>query len=318
MGNASMTTIPDDIFTHIVRREMSIEELMHYIYYNPSPSTIEHFRAINNHLKEQVEPGQLVIISPPNSQVCTKYEAALGDLARKVDRELEKRHKEERVILGKHYDLLINIASYSGIGYGVGMTYFTHHKKHVESILKQIEQLYVETYNKNLNLHTAQFIERRKALFMRLNAALDRMIGAKSLGLDLDTFDIKRSLGLNTKSVIKQWKKQVGPAEGIPEFEKNFSKAAKYTKVLRYGGYVGVGLDVEQSALIIHKACTLGTNQECTKSKFAQGGRLVGSTVGGSLGGMASSYLMCNVIFGLESGGTSLLWCGILAGATGG
>ena len=42
------------------------------------------------------------------------------------------------------------------------------------------------------------------------------------------------------------------------------------------------------------------------------------SVYGGAGGGALTSYLTCNAIFGLESGGTSLLWCGIVAGAAGG
>ena len=54
------------------------------------------------------------------------------------------------------------------------------------------------------------------------------------------------------------------------------------------------------------------------KSKFSEGGRLTGSVAGGSLGGAGGAYLTCNLIFGLPSGGTSILWCSIVAGAAGG
>ncbi len=54
------------------------------------------------------------------------------------------------------------------------------------------------------------------------------------------------------------------------------------------------------------------------KSKFSEGGRLVGSISGGAGGGLAGSYVVCNMLFGLQTGGTSLLWCGIVAGGAGG
>ena len=262
--------------------------------------------------------GQLVIISPPNSQICTPFEAALGVMALKIDKEMAEKSKEEKEILIKHYDILNNIAEYSGTGYGIGMTYLTQHKTHVEEILKEIEKTYVDTYNKHHHLHSKAFLARRKTLFMKLNSALDRMVGRKPMGLDFEVNDIKRSLGLNSKSIIKQWKEQVHPVKGIAGFEENFGKVTSYSKALRYGGYVGIALDVGQSAIKIHEACTVGREQECTKSKFSEGGRVVGSVAGGSLVGMGTSYLVCNVVFGLESAGTSLLWCGILAGGTGG
>ena len=279
MGNASMSAIPDNIFTHIVRRDMSRNELIQHIYDNPSPSTIEHFLAINSHLKDQVHMGQLVIIFPPNSQICTPFEAALGVMALKIDKEMAEKSKEEKEILIKHYDILNNIAEYSGTGYGIGMTYLTQHKTHVEEILKEIEKTYVDTYNKHHHLHSKAFLARRKTLFMKLNSALDRMVGRKPMGLNFEVNDIKRSLGLNSKSIIKQWKEQVHPVKGIAGFEENFGKVTSYSKALRYGGYVGIALDVGQSAIKIHEACTVGREQECTKSKYAQGGRIVGKRV---------------------------------------
>jgi hypothetical protein len=62
----------------------------------------------------------------------------------------------------------------------------------------------------------------------------------------------------------------------------------------------------------------VGTEEGCTKSKFSEGGRLSGSIVGGAAGGGVAAYITCNVIFGLPSGGTSMLWCGIVAGGAGG
>ena len=51
--------------------------------------------------------------------------------------------------------------------------------------------------------------------------------------------------------------------------------------------------------------------------KYTEGGRLVGSIGGGALGGFSGVYITCNMIFGLETAGTSLLWCGLVAGAAG-
>ena len=43
-----------------------------------------------------------------------------------------------------------------------------------------------------------------------------------------------------------------------------------------------------------------------------------GSIAVGMAGGFALSYGLCNFVFGLPSGGTSLLWCTIVAGGAGG
>ena len=37
-----------------------------------------------------------------------------------------------------------------------------------------------------------------------------------------------------------------------------------------------------------------------------------------SVSGRFAAYGLCNLAFGIQSAGTSLLWCGIIAGAAGG
>ncbi len=61
----------------------------------------------------------------------------------------------------------------------------------------------------------------------------------------------------------------------------------------------------------------MGADQSCGKTSFGEGGRLVGSVAGGAFGGVGAAYLTCNVLFGIQTVGTSLLWCGIVAGVVG-
>ncbi len=82
--------------------------------------------------------------------------------------------------------------------------------------------------------------------------------------------------------------------------------------------HVGLALDGIHSATKVHQACTTGSEQECTKSVYSEGGRLAGSIGGGAAGGALGGYVLCNLIFGLPSGGSSLLWCGIVVGGVGG
>ena len=50
--------------------------------------------------------------------------------------------------------------------------------------------------------------------------------------------------------------------------------------------------------------------------KYTEGGRLTGSLIGGSAG-VWSGYAACNLVFGIETAGTSLLWCALAAGGAG-
>jgi len=84
---------------------------------------------------------------------------------------------------------------------------------------------------------------------------------------------------------------------------------------------VGIALNVGQSGIKIHEACTVGADLSCGKTTAGESGRLVGSILGGAGGstlGVGAGYTVCNLLLGLPTGGTSLLWCGIVAGVAGG
>jgi len=317
MPEVQISNIPPELFTHIVQDEDSLDGLSRKLYTTPTTDMLQNLKNINKHLGDRVMPGQLVIIGPESNQMCTRYYPTLSGLGERINNKLNKMTDSERKILAKYHELLANIASYSSTGYGLSMTYFAQHKKHVEQILQDIQREYVNSYNRHGNLKNIEFLRSRRVMFEKLKLALDRMVGHQSMGLDFEAESIKRSLGLNTKSIIKQWKKQVGPVKNIEGFEENFVKIGKYSKTLKHFGYIGIGLDVGQSVIKIHEACTINTENECKKTEFKESGRLVGSVGGGAAGGWAA-YGVCNLVFGFESAGTSLLWCGIVAAGAGG
>ena len=93
---------------------------------------------------------------------------------------------------------------------------------------------------------------------------------------------------------------------------------AAYSKRLSRFGYVGVALNGISSTSKIVEACSTGSEIDCVKEKYIEGGRFAGSTLGAAGGGFVASWATCTVAFGLPSGGTSALWCGIVAGGAGG
>jgi len=103
----SANAIPQQIFYQFVRKPQSISELITSIYHNPSADTISHFKAINGHLNNDVvRAGQMVIITPPGSQQCSRYEADLAQAAALVEQKLTKLSPGEARILAEHYQLL--------------------------------------------------------------------------------------------------------------------------------------------------------------------------------------------------------------------
>ncbi|MBL1261927.1 MAG: hypothetical protein COB33_015570 [Thiotrichaceae bacterium] len=144
------------------------------------------------------------------------------------------------------------------------------------------------------------------------------ILGNARMGFTVNQTNIKNSLGLSTKSMLHQWKQQPGRVVSIPGFERNYKNVARLSRTLRGAGVVGIALDVGQSGLKIHEACTVGADQSCGKASESEGGRLVGSVGGGVGGGVLGPYVACSLVFGIQTAGTSLLWCGIVAGVAGG
>lgn len=314
--------IPDKVLFHINNKNQSVQDLLNHLYENPSSSTQQHFRALNSHLKQTVQPGQIAFITPPDDLQCTRIEPVLHDAAVYIGKHTKELTKEDIKRINQRYEFLAHLADYSGMGLGFSTNYLKAHKIRVEHILKQIENLYARTFNKYGKFNSKEFFDQRRNLFRMLDQELSAMVGRKQLGFDINDASLKRSLGLSSKSLVKQLSKEPMPIEDIPGFAKNFTRLTDYGKRLGRIGLVGsIALDGITSYAKIQEACTSGRQDECTKAKFAQSGRFTGSVVGGYFGGelgAAGGYALCNIAFGVESFGTSLLWCGIIVGGAAG
>jgi hypothetical protein len=89
-------------------------------------------------------------------------------------------------------------------------------------------------------------------------------------------------------------------------------------KNLKRVGYVGIALTGIDAAANIQKACTVGDDAACSKSRYTETSK-AGSSIGGGIGGgLLSSWAVCTIAFGLPSGGTSAFWCAVVAGSAGG
>lgn len=299
---------------HIVEKQLPVDQLIMILYNSPGNATYNHFKSVNSHLKDGIaRVGQVVLLSPENPQECTLEEVEFLNVAAAVDQELLKLSNAEKEILAKRYDFLSNVASYNGLILGVSNTTWNAHTTQVENILKELERTYVSSYKSTGNLNNASFFAQRKILFTRLNTALSRF-GQPVLGGHLFAGDIRRNLGLSRKSIIHQWNKNPASVSTIPDFKKNYSTVAGMAKNLKRVGYVGIALTVVDAGANIQEACTVGDDNACRKSKYTQTGKATGS-IGGGLAAGYAAYAGCNILFGLESAGTSLFFCSIVFGA---
>ncbi|MBE0457413.1 hypothetical protein [Pseudoalteromonas prydzensis] len=316
MTNSFIT--PNDYAIHVVEKRMTIDALIIVLYNAPTEKTFNHFKFVNSHLVDGfVKPGQIVLISPINSQKCTEFEQQFQKYADEVDKKLRELDEREREILAKRYELLSNVAKYNGMLLGVANNSWTSHVTQVKTILTDLETAYVNSYNRHGSLKNSHFLQKRKLMFTRLDTALSRF-AQPTLGGGLAPGNIRQNLGLSSKSMIHHWKSQGGAAQSIPHFAENYKTVANMAKNLKRVGYVGIALTgVEASANIV-KACTEGNTQACTKAKYVESGKAIGAVGGGILGGAVATWATCSIVFGLPSSGTSFFWCAVVAGGSGG
>ncbi len=299
---------------HIVEKQMPVDQLIMIMYNSPSENTYKHFKMVNSHIKNgTVQVGQVVMLSPADAQECTIEEAEFLNVAKAVDLTLLKLSNSEKQLLVNRYEFLSNVASYNGLLLGVSNTAWNAHTAQVKSILKDIERTYVTSYKSSGNLHNRNFFTQRKIQFARLDAALSRF-GQPSLGGKLVAGDIRSNLGLSSKSIIHQWNKQPANTTTVPNFHKNYAAVAEMSRNLKRVGYLGIMLTGVDAVSNIQKACTVGDDSQCSKSKYTQTGKAAGSIGGGALGGLLA-YGGCNIVFGAPSAGTSLFWCSLVVGA---
>ena len=303
---------------HIVEKSMPIDQLIMVLYNSPLPIVYDHFKMVNSHLKNgTAQVGQIVLLSPANTNACTIEELEFLTVAHEVDRTLAKLNTEEKKILANRYYFLSEVANYNGLLLGISNTSWKAHTKQVELILKDIERSYVSSYNKTGNLKNSRFFDARKMHFKRLDSAL-RRFAQPTFGGNIMAGDIRRNLGLSSRSTIHQWKKLGGKVNTMPNFAKNYAVIAKMSRNLDKVGYLGIALTGINAAANISEACTVGNEATCTKAKYTETGNALGSIAGAAVGGFVTSWGVCTLTFSLPSAGTSAFWCSLIAGAGGG
>ncbi len=97
---------------------------------------------------------------------------------------------------------------------------------------------------------------------------------------------------------------------GLRAYTRQLERLGRIAEYLKWGGRIVKGVDMLLDVKEIYQA-----PNEDARGRTASKVILKGA-VGGVVGA-GTTYLVCNLAFGLESGMTSLLWCGAIAGGTG-
>lgn len=294
---------------HVVQTPISKTELLSALYGDASAKP-DHFDRLNPGLGGQLMPGEMIVLGDPEGMECTQKEVELMEVAAQMNAQVRSLEQDEAQFLVKYYDLLEAITSTGSAGLGAGAVMVSKQISSIESTLKNIERLHQETYRRHGHLNHPEFFEKRRALFKKLDFALGS-VARKGMSLD-DDKNLKRALGLSSKSIVHNWK--TAGVGGIPGYATHYERVARGAKYVRNVGYLGVTLDVSMSAMKIHEACTAGDERACQAVSYQEGGKLVGSMSGGAIGAGASIGCLA---FGVTSAGIGGIACAVIVGGAG-
>jgi hypothetical protein len=274
-----------------------------------SPAARNKFDRLNHgyHHNDPVFPGQVLIYGDDSSSQCTYEEDQMSWQARDVRSAFIGSSFTVQRGLMENFDVLQDILTYGSIGVGSVTGAWKNHLKQVETTLNEINSAYQSWRSDALNKD--QFIARRKALFAALDDQL-RGIGRWGTGLKKNS-TIKKMFGYSSKRFLHTGE--------LRAYAQQVKRIGSMARALSNGTFVGVALDIGAGALEIEEACSTGREEQCTKAKFVEVGKMVAgipsAMVGGRVGLKASASL-CFKLVGPSRGG-SLLACGIAGGAIG-
>lgn len=273
------------------------------------------FKALNG--TEQFKAGSILLLVDPLKQDAQQISHMKKAKAR-VDVALAPLTHEEANFLHQHKDTIDLFTSQTSLYGGTAVEAAGKYFERIESILSKIQSTYKNQYLTSGTLIGQQFFVERKLLFKELDGVLTDFTKHK-LGLR-DYPDIRRSLGLSSSAITHRWN-QTGVSD-IEGYATYMEKAAKYVKLMKKLGYVGIALDGANRMDKVYEACTVGT--DCAEVSLSEVGSFAGGIGLGMWAGSAaasSSAMVCSVVLGaltIEAGGAGMLACGIVfTGAVG-
>ncbi|WP_114193712.1 PAAR domain-containing protein, partial [Edaphovirga cremea] len=279
--------------------------------------TRELFHSLNGEGKEY-KAGSILLLVDPDKQDSEQI-AHMQAAKERIDAALTPLTHQEANFLHRNKDTIDLFTSHTSMYGGMAAEAAGKYFERVEGILSKIQQTYKNKYISSGSLISQQFFIERRQLFNELDSVLNDFTRYK-IGLK-DYPDIKRALGLSSSSITHRWNQTgVGDIEGYATYMEN---AAKYVKLMKKAGYVGIALDGVNRLDMIYEACTVGS--DCEKTTYTEIGSfslgVSGGVFAGRLAAGTTSTAVCTFALGLltiEAGGAGMLACGVIfTGAAG-
>jgi len=177
------------------------------------------------------------------------------EAAQEVSNALTPMSDEEAAFMVEHHEVVRGFLAEGSMAVGVGGSMVSKHLSDVETILKDLEKLHVETFQQHGKLQGAKFFAERKLLLSQLDKGLGPLV-RKGVGIP-DHPKLKSAMGISSRSLVHHWKK-AGVSEGIPGYATHIQGVARASRYMKVGGFVGIGLGASASALKVKETCRVG------------------------------------------------------------
>jgi hypothetical protein len=201
----------------------------------------------------------------------------------------------EAEFMTRHHGEIESFLSQGSSSVGIGAAMFDKHIGNLKSTLLDLEKLHQRTFDRHGKLQGADFFAERKRLMMQLDNSLGPLV-RKGVGIP-DHPKLKNALGISSRSLVHHWSK-AGSAGGIPGYATHIDGVSKASKLIKMGGWVGVGLQATASGLKVKETCRSGTEEACSKVKFTEAGKFGGIVAGG----VAGAYMGGTICIAIGAG----------------
>ncbi len=282
----------------------------------------------NEHLKETVLPGEIVIVSNrPRTEADRKRLEQLKEQARLASSGIQQLTPDEAMTVKRHLEALDfisleTVAAHQSTALGVLSAAAGKQLGDVKSTLEKINAAYVEELRRtgSANRFSPEFYARRQQLF----AQLDHAVGRVTLStLNIRQYNsIKNTLGLSTKSILHN-ASEIAERGQVPQLGQRINTVSGWAKGSSRLGYLGIAIDGGVRLNRIHDACTIGNTETCRQVSYKQTGGFVGSAAGGALGGLIGANVATGIVggialaFGVTVGAPVLLVIGLVGAGVG-
>jgi uncharacterized Zn-binding protein involved in type VI secretion len=296
----------------IVPKSTTREQLEASLFTLRDPAVMGKFKLLNPNLRD-VKAGSMIVLSDPNNYQCTREEALLMDVAARTNQILETLSHEEADFMVQHRDAIQTFLGYGSTTIGVGASILKNNLDNVSKTLSDIEALHQRSFLRDGHLNSPTFFAERQQLFAKLDTHMTSLT-RKGIGFP-DHPNLKRALGISTRSLVHRWT-EAGSAQHIPGYATHLEGAAKASKYLKYGGWLGTAVGGGASVMKVQDVCSAGNTDTCERIRFTETGNFVGGIAGGA---MAGAVLTTSAVGGLCIGlgvataGVGLLACSVIA-----